>query len=54
MGKQINLKVLEKSGNRSKIWGNGLKIWGNFLRSKYLFYANPFKDLNRFTLHYKI
>jgi len=29
MGKQINFKVLEKSGNGSKIWGNGPKIWGN-------------------------
>ena len=22
-------KVVEKSGNGSKIWGNGPKIWGN-------------------------
>ena len=27
MRKRINFKVLEKSGNGSKIWGNGPKIW---------------------------
>ena len=41
--------MLDSFSSKGKLLKNHI-----FFRSKYLFYANPFKDLNRFTLHYKI
>jgi len=39
------LKVFEKSGNESKIWGNGPKIWGN--RSTKWDFLSLWKSRNR-------
>ena len=51
----VHLNALKSCGCHAFILILWIKNSKNiFLRSKYLFYANPFKDLNRFTLHYKI